>query len=71
MQSHISDTAMVQIMSDPQYKGRHLVIIKDQVFSAKSARQAKKMLQKLEQEYPHERPTLTYIPKGDTLILWL
>ena len=62
---------MVSIMSNPKYKGKHIIVIKGKVFTAKTGREANLLLDKLEKQYPNETPAITYIPKEDTLILWL
>lgn len=62
---------MIQIMSDPKYKGKHVIVIKNQIFTAKTGETANKILDKLEKKFPKEIPAITYIPKADTLILWL
>lgn len=62
---------MVRVMSDPRYRGKHVVVIAGKVFTAASGTKANKLLDKLEKEYPKETPAITYIPKSDTLILWL
>lgn len=62
---------MVNIMSDPKYKGKHIVVIDDKIFTATSGKEANKILDKLEKRYPKETPAITYIPKEDTLILWI
>lgn len=62
---------MVNIMSDPAYRGKHVIVIAGKVFTAKTGRAANIILDKLEKKYPKETPALTYIPKADTLILWL
>lgn len=63
--------SMVNIMSNPKYKGKHIVVIKGKIFTAKSGKQVNKIIDRLEKKYPKETPVLTYIPKEDTLILWL
>lgn len=60
---------MINIMSDPSHKGKHVIVIHGQVFTAKTGVQANKLLDKLEKKYPKEIPAITYIPKADTLIL--
>lgn len=60
---------MVNIMSDPAYRGKHIIVIGGKVFTAKTGTQANKILDKLEKKYPKEIPEITYIPKADTLIL--
>lgn len=61
---------MINIMSNPRYKGKHIVVIKGKVFTAKTGKEANSLIDKLEKMYPHETPAFTYIPKEDTLILW-
>lgn len=62
---------MIHVMSNPKYKGKHVVVIGGKIFTAKTGNEANKLLDKLEKQYPHETPAITYIPKEDTLILWL
>lgn len=62
---------MIKIMSNPRYKGRHIVVVAGKVFAAKTGKEASKILDKLEKKYPKEIPAITYIPKADSLILWL
>lgn len=62
---------MINIMSDPKYKGKHLIVAAGKVFTAKTGEGASKILEKIRREYPKEIPEITYIPDADTLILWL
>ena len=62
---------MVNIMSDPKFMGKHVIVISDNVFTADTGTQANKLLDKLEKKYPMQTPAITYIPKADTLILWV
>lgn len=61
---------ILQIVSNPKYRGRHLVMIASRVFAAKTAKQAAKIFAKVTKQYAHHTPTITYIPKADTLILY-
>ena len=58
-------------MSDPSYKGKHVIVIAGKVFTAQSGREANRLLDRLEKRYPKLTPAITYIPKEDTLILWV
>lgn len=58
-------------MSNPKYKGKHIIVVKGKVFTAKTGSQANKILDMVEKKYPKEIPAITYIPKADTLILWI
>ena len=71
MQRGASQLTMINIMSDPKYRGKHIIMIAGKVFTAKTGTQANKILDELEKKYPNQTPAITYIPKADTLILWL
>ena len=64
-------TTMIKIMSDPKYQGKHVILIANKVFTASTGKIANKIVDRLEKKYPKEIPAMTYIPKSDTLILWL
>lgn len=52
------------------YKGKHIIIIGGKIYAAKTGLTASKMLESLLKKHPKEIPTLTYIPKADTLVLY-
>lgn len=62
---------MLTILNNPRYRGKHIVVIQGKVYTANSGLQANRLLDRLEKKYPAETPAITYIPKTDTLILWL
>ncbi|MEK7616965.1 MAG: DUF5678 domain-containing protein [Patescibacteria group bacterium] len=70
MRKASSEQTMIQIMSNPKYKGKHIIVMKGEVFTAKTGGSANKLLDRLEKKYPKEIPVITYVPKADTLILW-
>ncbi len=65
------DSLLVKALLNPQYRGKHIVMIKGKIYTAKSGREASLLFDRLTQKYPRHIPTLTYIPKEDALILWL
>ena len=71
MKKEARKLTMVSIMSNPKYKGKHVIVIAGKVFTAKTGERADKLLDNLEKKYPKEIPAITYIPKADALILWL
>lgn len=71
MEKKQREVDMLKIMSDPAYRGKHVIVIGGMVFTAKTGTQANKLIDKLEKKYPKEIPAITYIPKADALILWL
>jgi len=67
----VKKITMKMVLNNPYYRGFHVVVIAGKVYTAKTGREANKVLDRLEKKYPHETPAITYIPKSDTLILWL
>ncbi|KKQ51372.1 hypothetical protein A3A52_01075 [Candidatus Woesebacteria bacterium RIFCSPLOWO2_01_FULL_39_14] len=62
---------MLSIMSNPRYRGKHVILVKNKVFTAETGKKAGKILEEIHKKYPEESPQITYIPEADTLILWL
>lgn len=60
---------MLKTMADPKYKGKHIVVVKDQVYSTKTGPQVNKVLERVIRKYPKETPIIGYVPKDDSLIL--
>jgi len=66
----INSSGIFKISANPKYRGKHLVMIAGEVFAAKTAKEAVKIFDRLTKKYRNQTPTITYIPKADTLILW-
>lgn len=62
--------SMEQILSDPQYKGKHVIVVEGQIFTANTGDGARNILERVRKEHPRAVPAVTYIPDADTLILW-
>lgn len=62
---------MLTVLNNPHYRGKHIIVISGKVYTAKTGAQANRLIDRLEKQYPSETPAITYIPKADTLILWL
>lgn len=58
-----------KIYKDPQYAGKHIIIIKGKIYATKTGQAKTELLEKLLKKYPKEIPTITYIPAEDSLIL--
>lgn len=52
-------------------RGKHVLVVGEKIFSAKTGEKALSILKKLEKENPKISPLLTYVPKKETLILWI
>lgn len=61
----------LKLLSDPANRGKHLICVAGKVFKARNAREARKILDRIELKYPKQKVTLAYVPKSDTLILFL
>lgn len=62
---------MIKILSNPKYQGLHVIVLGEKVFTARTGKRASQILRRIERESPRETPAITYVPKSDTLILWL
>ncbi|MBI2430819.1 MAG: hypothetical protein HYV39_02285 [Candidatus Levybacteria bacterium] len=51
-----------------KYRGSIVMVVGNEVFSTKRAKNVDKMLMEIEDKY-HKQPLITYIPKEGTLIL--
>ncbi len=54
-----------------RYRGRHVLVLGKKIFSARTGKEAFRLFKKLEKDHPQMSPLIAYIPKEDTLILWL
>ena len=63
--------ALERARTNPRYRGKHLVIIENHVYAARSAADAPRLFRRLVRQHPRSTPTLVYIPRADTLILWV
>ncbi len=66
-----SQKLMEKVLSDPRYKGKHVIVVAGQVFTANTGDGAAKLLEKLDEQYPQETPEITYIPDANSLIFWI
>lgn len=57
------------LLANPKYNGKHLIVVGGKVFTATTGTQAAKLFERLTKKYPHQKPTLAYVPGEDTLIL--
>lgn len=52
-----------------KYRGTIVMVVGDQIFSTKRAKNVNKIVDKIEKRF-HRRPLITYIPKEGTLVLF-
>ena len=62
---------MRRLATNPRYRGKHLIVVDGKVFMARSAAEAPTLFERVTRTHRRATPTLLYIPKADTLILWL
>ena len=65
----ISKQNSLKALSSSKYRGKHLVMVKDKIFAAKTGQEAARIFKEVIKEYPKEKPTIAYIPKEGSLIL--
>lgn len=70
MDNTTSSTFTDRILNDPEYRGKHVVVVDGQVFTASTGEGARQILERVRREFPGITPTVTYIPEADALVLW-
>lgn len=60
-----------EIFSNPAYFGKHVVVIDHEVFEATTGEEAVRILEEVRTKHPGKKPVLAYIPKEETLILFV
>lgn len=63
--------AVEKIFQDPKFRGKHIIVVAGRVFTAKTGKEAVKIFNKVTAKYPHAKPNVAYIPKAESLILFL
>lgn len=62
---------MESAVNDPKNKGYHLIVVAGKLFKAKTGEGALKILSETDKKFPKATPEITYIPKSQSLILWI
>ena len=70
MKNKSSRSATIKkILEDPKLRGKHVVTVEGQIFSARTGGEAIKIFKDVVKKYPGKVPTVTYVPKAESLIL--
>ena len=48
---------MVKVMENPRYRGKHIIVMGGEVYTATSGENARKRLRQLEKKYPNQKTT--------------
>lgn len=64
------EKTMRDVFSNPRYRGKHIILVGGNVYTAKTGEGASRILQKVKKKYPEETPQVAYLPKTQSLILW-
>lgn len=62
---------MSDIFRDPRYQGKHVILAAGKVYTAKTGKDAAKILKNVREKHPEITPEIAYLPKAHSLILWL
>ena len=66
-----TDQLLAEINKNPKYSGKHIIIIGGKIYATNTGMASSELLDKLLHKYPREVPTITYVPREETLILLL
>lgn len=70
IKSRYSTEYKTLIARERKLRGKYVVIIGKRVFTAKTGREATRLLAQVRKKFPQKTPLATFVPKADTLILW-
>lgn len=59
--------SMPDILENPAYKGKHIILVAGKIFTARTGTEAIKILEKARKEHPKAIPQVAYSPKGSSL----
>lgn len=60
---------MEDVLQNPRYRGKHLIIAAGRLYTAKTGEGASQILKKLEKTKPDVTPEVAFLPKARSLIL--
>ncbi len=61
---------MADVFANPRFRGKHVVLVANNIYTAKTGQGAAKILDRVLKKYPQETPEIAYLPKAHSLILW-
>lgn len=61
---------MADVFANPRFRGKHVVLVANKIFTAKTGQGAAKILDKVFKKYPKETPEIAYLPKSHSLTLF-
>lgn len=61
---------MHDVFGNPRYRGKHVVLIANKVFTANTGQGVSQILDNVRKKFPRQIPEVAYLPKSRTLILW-
>ncbi len=71
MARDLNERLLMKAYRSRRYRGKQVMIVGGKIFSAGTGRQAVKLFHRITKAYPQQSPLITYIPKADSLILWV
>jgi hypothetical protein len=60
---------MSQVFNNPQYRGKHVIVVGNEVYTARTGKKASQIIDKAHREHPDTTLRITYVPDADALIL--
>lgn len=64
-----TNVKMMDVLNNPRYRGKHLIIARGRLYTAKTGEGAAAILKKVRQQHPEVTPEVAYLPKARTLIV--
>lgn len=67
----VKKITMMDVFKNPKYRGKHVVLVGGKVFTAKTGEGASQILKDARINHPKLTPEIAYLPKAQSLILWM
>ena len=67
----VKKISMMDVFKNSKYRGKHIVLVDNKIFTAKTGEGASKILTEVRVKYPDQTPEIAYLPKAQSLILWM
>jgi hypothetical protein len=62
-----TNVKMEDVLSNPRYRGKHLILAAGTLYTAKTGEGASEILRKLEKSKPDVTPEIAFLPKSRSL----
>lgn len=60
--------SMMDIFKNPRYRGKHVILVSGKVYTAKTGKEASKILEEVRKKNPRAIPEIAYLPPKGAIL---